>query len=209
MRILVTAGPTREHLDDVRFLSNGSTGAMGIAVVRAATRRGHSVVLVLGPTHLEPPKDIETERVVSTKEMYEAVHHHYVRAEAVVMAAAVCDYRPEARVAGKMKKTRDEIELKLVPSPDILGGLGGVKARRVLIGFALEPIRHDARENALAKLSKKNLDFIVLNDPRALAAERMTATILADDGTEEELHEVSKRKLAERLIELIEQKAQP
>jgi len=207
MRMLVTAGPTREHLDDVRFLSNASTGAMGIAVAVAATRRGHSVVLVLGPTHLEPPKGIETERVVSAKQMYEVVHHHYVGADAVVMTAAVCDYRPEVRVAGKMKKTSDDMTLKLAANPDILASLGRVKARRVLVGFALEPVRQGAREHAMEKMRKKNLDFIVLDNPEAMAAERVSAVILSADGAEEELTDAPKRRIAERIIDLIEQKA--
>ena len=205
MRVLVTAGPTREHLDDVRFLSNGSTGAMGIAVASEAARRGHEVTLVLGPAALPVPDEVKTERVVTAQQMYEAVRRCYRDADAVVMTAAVCDYRPETRFEGKMKKTGGELVLKLVPTPDILASLGREKEDRILIGFAMES-GDVARENAIKKLREKNLDAIVLDSPAAMGADRASFVILSGEDSEEQLHDASKHTVAERIVDLMEEK---
>jgi len=206
MHVLVTAGPTREHIDDVRFLSNASTGAMGIAVATVAAQRGHEVTLVLGPTHLDPPGGVRTVRVVSAVEMHRAVQRYYADADAVVMTAAVCDYRPDRRVDGKIKKTGQALTLNLVPNPDILADLGARKGSRVLVGFALEAEGPDAPANARAKLHSKNLDLIVLDSPAAMGAERARFVILAADGAEEQLDDASKLDLALKIVDRIEQR---
>ena len=204
MHVLVTAGPTREYLDDVRFLSNASTGAMGYAVAEAAAAKGHSVVLVTGPVVVEPPEGAELVEVVSALDMQQAVESRFAEADAVVMTAAVCDYRPEGRVEGKIKKTGDGMTLRLEQNPDILARLGRLKQDRILVGFALEAGL--SRDNALEKLRSKNLDFVVLDTPEAMGARRATFMIIAADGSEEILTDAPKRTVAERIIQLIEQK---
>jgi len=204
MHLLVTAGPTREYLDDVRFISNASTGAMGYAVAEAAAAKGHSVVLITGPVAVEPPEGAELVEVVSALDMQQAVESRFAEADAVVMTAAVCDYRPEKRVEGKIKKTGDGMTLRLEQNPDILARLGRLKQDKILVGFALEA--GFVRDNALEKLRSKNLDFVVLDTPEAMGARRATFIIIAADGSEEILTDVPKRTVAERITRLIQQK---
>ncbi len=175
MRVLVTAGPTREHLDAVRFLSNASSGKMGFACARAAARAGHEVTLVTGPVALPDPPGVRTVRVVSADDMYRAVLKAYPRTDAVIMTAAVGDYRPAERFAGKIKKRAASLTLRLVRTRDILKALGDRKGKRILVGFALEV--QDAVHQALLKVKKKNLDLIVLNGPRSFAADRMDCAV--------------------------------
>src|SRR5258706_12194074 len=175
MRILVTAGPTREYLDAVRFLSNASSGKMGFACAAAAARAGHDVTLVTGPVALADPAGVRTIRVVSADEMYRAVMKAYPRIDAAIMTAAVGDYRPASRVAGKLKKSAGTLTLRLVRTRDILKEMGRKKGRRILVGFALEV--QDAIHQALLKYKKKNLDFVVLNTPRTFAADRMDCRV--------------------------------
>ncbi len=175
MRILVTAGPTREYLDDVRFLSNASSGRMGFACARAARRAGHRVTLVAGPVALPDPPGIRTVRVTSALEMRRAVLAAWPRTDAVIMTAAVGDYRPARRFRGKLKKGARSLAVRLVRTPDILRELGARKGRRILVGFALEV--RDAEREALRKAREKNLDCVVLNSPRAFGAGRMDASV--------------------------------
>ena len=175
MRLLVTAGPTREYLDAVRFISNPSSGKMGFACAKAAARAGHDVTLVTGPVSLPDPKGVQTVRVVSADDMYRAVMKVYPKADAVIMTAAVGDYRPADRFAGKLKKTAKTFSLKLVRTRDILKVLGERKGKRILVGFALEV--QDAVHEALLKYEKKNLDGVVLNSPRAFATDLMDCAV--------------------------------
>ncbi len=175
MRILVTAGPTREHLDAVRFLSNASSGKMGFACAKAAARAGHAVTLVAGPVALPDPSGVRTVHVVSAGDMHRAVMRVYPRVDAVIMTAAVGDYRPAERLAGKLKKKSGALTLRLVRTRDILRELGAKKGKRILVGFALEV--QDAVAQALLKYKKKNLDYVVLNAPRTFAADRMDAVV--------------------------------
>jgi phosphopantothenoylcysteine decarboxylase/phosphopantothenate--cysteine ligase len=163
--VIVTAGPTYEDIDSVRYVGNRSSGKMGYAVAAEAARRGARVVLVSGPTHLPAPAGIEVVSVRSAHEMRGAVQQHAPDADIVVMAAAVADYTPEARAAGKIEKAEAPMELRLVRTPDILGELG--RRRRagslpVLIGFAAES--GDPVARAREKLHRKQADFIVAND---------------------------------------------
>jgi phosphopantothenoylcysteine decarboxylase/phosphopantothenate--cysteine ligase len=160
--LLVTAGPTREELDPVRYLSNYSSGKMGFAIARAARRRGAEVVLVTGPTCLDAPWGVETVIVESAEEMREAVLARVDASTLIIKAAAVADYRPRLRSAEKIKKTDAPVVLDLVKNPDILGELGRIKGERVLVGFAAET--ESLLENAAKKLAEKNLDLVVAND---------------------------------------------
>lgn len=202
MYFLVTAGPTREHIDSVRFLSNPSSGKVGYAIARAAAARGHRVLLISGPTYLRPPEGVVTSLVGSAREMFDASKHAHPGCDCLVMAAAVCDYTPAEPVTGKIKKTRENLTVEFVRTPDILSSLGKEKAGRIHVGFALEV--ENALENARAKLLSKNLDFIVLNDPRTFGVDTMTATIVDKGGVIAELKNVPKEKVAEVIIERAE-----
>ena len=200
LRFLVTAGPTREFVDDIRYFTNGSTGRMGFAIARAAANAGHEVVLVAGPTPLPPPDapGIRVVPVVSALDMEDAVRAEFVAADCVVMTAAVADYRPATRIRGKRKKTPGDWDLKLVRNPDILAGLGRDRRHQVLIGFALEAENGEA--NARKKIAAKNLDAIVLNSPNAVGATESDFTLIRSDGTAYPYISVSKDFLALNLV---------
>lgn len=201
MKILVGAGPTREMIDSVRFLSNLSSGRTGIDLARAARDRGHDVTLVLGPTHLPPPDDIRVVPVVSARDMSAAVREHIIGTDIFVMCAAVADYRPAEVHPGKLKKGTGPLALELVRNPDILAEAGRNKGTRIHIGFALEV--QNAEDNARAKLAKKNLDALVLNGPENLGSDRSRFRIVRPQGIgpTEELDKVS---FGQRLIGLAE-----
>ncbi|MGH9735255.1 MAG: bifunctional phosphopantothenoylcysteine decarboxylase/phosphopantothenate--cysteine ligase CoaBC [Candidatus Acidiferrales bacterium] len=160
--ILVTAGPTREDLDPVRFLTNRSSGKMGYALAEAATRRGAHVILISGPTDLHPPESADWLPVRTAEEMRRAVLEHSSGASIIIMAAAVADYRPAAASSSKIRRAGERLVLELEPTPDILSEISRDKGNRVLIGFAAETER--VVENARAKLSRKGVDLIVAND---------------------------------------------
>ncbi len=202
MRILVTAGPTREFFDTVRFISNPSSGKMGYALARAARRRGHEVVLVSGPVALRPPKDVETVHVVTAAEMARACKRAFTTCDAVIMTAAVCDYRPEVRLDHKLKKRRKTRAIKLLPTEDILAGLGRRKGRRVLIGFAMED--HQAERNAESKLRRKKLDAILLNGPENIGGDRAKMELLLGGGAWESWPAASKAGVAAKVVRLAE-----
>lgn len=161
--VLVTAGPTREAIDPVRFLSNHSTGKMGIAIAEALANLGAKAILVLGPTleKVEHPS-VQTIPVVSAQDMYEECVSRFELVDAAILSAAVSDYRPAEVKQHKMKKSGDELTLRLIRTKDILAELGKRKKKeQILVGFALET--ENEEQNAKAKLQRKNLDFIVLN----------------------------------------------
>ena len=157
-KVLVTAGPTRELLDPVRHLTNPSSGKMGYALARAAKWRGAEVTLVSGPSFLAPPQGVSLVRVTTAQEMYAAVTEQFTEMDAVVMAAAVSDYRPKKRAEEKIKKIKASESLELEKTEDILLRLGELKQGQILVGFAAET--EDLLENAKVKLRQKNLDFI-------------------------------------------------
>ena len=200
--VLVTAGPTREPIDPVRYLSNRSSGKMGYAVAEAARARGARVVLVSGPTALAPPPGVELVQVETAQEMYEAVLSRLEKATVVVKAAAVADYRPTQAAAQKIKKAGGVPEVWLEPTPDILAEVGRRKGSRVLIGFAAETEALVA--NARAKLERKRLDLVVANDVRqpgaGFEADTNAVKILDDSGQVEEVPVQSKRAVADRVI---------
>ncbi|MAG54732.1 MAG: hypothetical protein CMJ83_00420 [Planctomycetes bacterium] len=206
MRFLISGGPTHEFLDDVRYLGNPSTGGLGIAVAEAARQAAHPATLVLGPTHLADPAGVEVVRVVSANEMHAAMTDRLASADAVVMTAAVSDYRPKSRVVGKIKKGAQELVLDLVKNPDILGDLGKMAGDRVLVGFALEAAPpEEARELARGKLDAKNLDLVVLNRCGSFGGSGMEdVTVLARTGTVTELGAIDKASLARWLVDWCE-----
>jgi len=205
MRILVTAGPTREYFDTVRFISNPSSGKMGYALARAARRRGHRVVLVSGPVAVRPPKDVETIQVISAAEMGRACKLAFAKCDAVIMTAAVCDYRPEYCLDHKLKKQPKLRPIKLLPTEDILATMGQQKGKRVLIGFAMED--HSHRRNAEGKLRRKNLDAILLNGPENIGGDQAAMELLLGNGGWETWRPMSKAAAATRVVRLAERLA--
>jgi phosphopantothenoylcysteine decarboxylase/phosphopantothenate--cysteine ligase len=208
MRFLVSGGPTHEYLDDVRYLGNPSSGAMGIAVAEAASARGHEVTLVLGPTHLPDPDGVAVVRVTSALEMHVAMTEACTSADAVVMTAAVSDYRPSSRAEGKIKKGAAHLVLELAKTPDILGDLGRIRGSRVLLGFALEAAPLDeARDHARDKLVAKNLDAIVLNRRGSFGGAGMEdVSVLEANGSTTELGAPDKASLAGWLVAFCEER---
>jgi len=204
-KVLVTAGPPREAIDPVRYISNHSSGKMGYAIAAAARARGADVVLVTGPTALTPPPGVRTVPVETAAEMLAAVLAEYDDCDAVVKAAAVADYRPVAPAEHKIKKHDEEMTLTLTKNPDILAELGRRKRHQVLVGFAAET--RDLAANAGAKLAKKNLDMIVANDvtvPGAgFGADTNVARLLYRDGRTEELDLMAKSELAGVILDRI------
>lgn len=196
--IMVTAGPTREELDPVRFISNHSSGKMGYALARAAQRRGARVILVSGPVCLGVPYGVELVNVDSARQMHAVVMARAGECSVVIKAAAVADYRPAERKGTKIKKQGDEMTLVLTKNPDILAELGSLKERPFLVGFAAETA--SLREFATKKLQEKNLDMIVANDVSQLDAgfnvETNRALLLFRAGQEVECQLMSKEELA-------------
>jgi len=160
--VLVTAGPTREYLDPVRFLSNPSSGKMGFELAGEALRRGAEVILISGPTHITPPPGVRIEWIQTAEEMEKAVERHLHRAEIVIMAAAVSDFKFSSPSSEKIKKRQMSGSIHLVETPDILKMIGNRKGDKILVGFAAET--EDVKDNALKKLKEKNLDLVVAND---------------------------------------------
>ncbi len=203
--VVVTAGPTREWVDPVRYISNVSSGKMGFAVAAAAAERGWRVTLVAGPVRLETPVGVERVDVESAREMLAAVGSAFRRADAIVMAAAVADWRPARRLAGKWRAKdggSERTTLELVRNPDVLATVARRKGRRAVIAFALET--GDGERRARAKLVRKNADFIVLNDDSALNRDLATVTILGRDGSARRLERRAKREVAEALVDLLD-----
>ncbi len=203
---LITAGPTREEIDPVRYLSNYSSGKMGYAIARAAAERGAKVVLISGPTALDPPRGVETLYVVSAQQMNGAVLERAHEATVVIKAAAVADYRPSIRADGKVKKEGQETwSLELEKNPDILATLGQMGLKALLVGFAAET--DDLIGNARKKLEKKNVDLIVANDvsrvDAGFEADTNAVRLLFRDGSEEELPLLPKSAVANILLDRI------
>jgi phosphopantothenoylcysteine decarboxylase/phosphopantothenate--cysteine ligase len=202
--VLVTAGPTVEDIDPVRYLSNRSSGRMGYRIAEAARDRGAAVVLVSGPTSLEAPAGVDVVRVRSAGEMEAAVVARAASATVVVAAAAVADYRPATVSPSKVKKADGSLALELVRTPDILKGLGRSKREGVvLVGFAAET--DDLEKNAAAKLVAKNLDLVVANDVsregRGFEGETNGGVVLRADGSRAEIPLGTKRAMADRILD--------
>jgi phosphopantothenoylcysteine decarboxylase/phosphopantothenate--cysteine ligase len=201
--VLVTAGPTCEDIDPVRYLTNRSSGRMGYAVAEAAHERGASVILVTGPTALEIPPGVECVRARSAEDMSRAVGQHLDRATIVVMAAAVADYRPTQKHPQKVKRGAPSLALELEMTPDILSEIGARKDGRIVVGFAAETER--LAEHARRKLSAKPVDLIVANDVTQRDAgfdvDTNVVTLLSRDGREKALPRMTKREVAEHIFD--------
>jgi phosphopantothenoylcysteine decarboxylase / phosphopantothenate---cysteine ligase len=204
--VVVSAGPTREHVDPVRYISNESSGRMGFAIAAAAAKAGHDVTLVAGPVALPTPDGVTRIDVVSAREMLDAVSKAFDTADALIMSAAVCDWRPKDRLEGKWRQKdggTQTASLDLVCNPDILATVAKDKGGRLVIGFALET--GEGMERAKAKLVRKNADFIVLNDPSALSGARASVQIVSADGGVEPLLDQTKDEIARVLIGLFDE----
>jgi phosphopantothenoylcysteine decarboxylase/phosphopantothenate--cysteine ligase len=200
--VLITAGPTYEDLDPVRFIGNRSSGRMGYALASQALRRGASVTLVSGPVHLPEPRGADVVRVRSAREMHEAVMQRFKETDVVIMAAAVADYRPEHREPHKIKKGGN-LQLALVRNPDILADVGAKRAQRpaVLVGFALET--ENLEQAARGKLERKAADLIVANAASAGLAGDTNRATLVDPSSATPLPEMSKQALANQILDRV------
>ena len=205
-KILVTAGGTVEAIDPVRYIGNRSSGRMGFEIARAAVEAGAEVILISGKSELEPPADLKFVKVESAVEMRAAVLKEFDSVDAVIMSAAVADYRVKNPAVQKIKKSAETLTLELVKNPDILKELGGLKKSQVLVGFAAET--QNILEYANKKLVEKNLDFIVANDVTAAGAgfgvPTNIASIIHRGGEVENFPKMSKAELAEKIISRVE-----
>jgi len=205
-RVVVTAGPTREHLDPVRVITNPSSGRMGYALAEAASSRGANVVLVTGPTELAPPSGLATQHVETTEEMKRAVQALVKDADALIMSAAPADYRPKQLADKKRPRENGPLTVELEATPDILASLERPK-RMVVVGFALET--GDGLAKARSKMQNKALDFVILNDALEPGAgfEVTTnrVTILGRNGKQVDLPLLPKRDVAERILDVVEE----
>jgi phosphopantothenoylcysteine decarboxylase/phosphopantothenate--cysteine ligase len=205
VRVVVTAGPTQEPIDPVRFIGNRSTGKMGVAVAAEAASRGADVRLILGPDTVAPPPGVTTVRVGTAEEMQRAVLTAADDAQVVVMAAAVADFRPKAVAEGKLKKEAGVPELHLEPTPDIIGELGERKGTRILVGFAAET--SDLAASGERKLRAKQLDLVVVNEVgregTGFGSDTNVATILSADGPAEPLRTWTKAELATAICDQV------
>lgn len=202
MKLLVSAGPTREYFDSVRFISNASSGRMGYAIARVAASLGHEVALVTGPVAIEPPRGVKLARVVTSAEMSAACKRAFAEADAAIMTAAVCDYRPVRPSARKTPKSKRPRRVLLEPTEDIAAALGKRKGRRMLVGFALED--HDGRSHAERKLRDKRFDMIVLNSPANIGTDKAVVEFYTPDRGWTRPIRGSKIAVARRIVRMLE-----
>ncbi len=201
-RVLITAGPTVEAIDPVRFISNRSSGKMGYAIASNALKRGAEVILISGPVNIEPPAEAAFISVTTADEMYEAVMSNYASCDVMIMMAAVADYRSESVEANKIKKTSDELVIRLIKNHDIAAELGKIKEHRILVGACAET--ENLLENANKKIKSKNFDLIMANDVTEEGAgfgiDTNIVQIVSDDGSITPLPIMSKFEVADHLL---------
>lgn len=202
MTFLITAGPTREPIDPVRYISNRSSGKMGYAIAEAALDVGHDVILISGPVNLEPPRNTKFVSVSTSDEMFEAVRRHADESDVCVLCAAVADYKPAQVSPVKIKKRAAQLSLELIPTRDILHSLGRRQNRKyLLVGFAAETDHLEA--NATKKLREKNCDIIVANDARiGMESDENELLILFRDGETTKISRAPKKILARELVKI-------
>lgn len=202
---MVTAGPTREAIDPVRFISNRSSGKMGYALAEAALARGHEVTLISGPASISPPRRAKFIPITTGDELYNAVHRAVRSCDVLVMCAAVSDYKPAAAAARKVKKRKSAFALKLIPTRDILASLARAERRYLVVGFAAET--HDLQINARKKLREKNCDMMVANDvsgsDSGMESDVNEVVIFFRDGESEKISRASKKIIARELVKKI------
>ena len=205
MRFLITAGPTREPIDPVRYLSNRSSGKMGYAIAEAAIEAGHEVVLISGPVEVARPRGVAVVSVSTSDEMFAAVHQHSSRCDVLVMCAAIADYKPAAVSKNKIKKRSENTSLDLVPTRDILASLPQDR-RYLVVGFAAET--ENLQANAQKKLHGKNCDIVVANDVSApdsgMESDQNEVEIFVRDGETKKISRASKKIIAHELIKVFE-----
>lgn len=203
--MVVSAGPTHEPIDDVRYLGNVSSGRMGFALAEAAAKRGHAVELIAGPVELSTPAGVGRTDVQTAREMLTAVRAAFREADALFMCAAVADWRPRRRRRGKWRKEKvdgDSAILELVRNPDILASVARRKGGRLVVGFALET--GDGLRRARAKMERKGVDHIVLNHADVLGSERTSVSLLSREGGLRRIGPASKRAVARELVKLVD-----
>jgi len=205
VRFLVTAGPTREPIDPVRYISNRSSGKMGYAIAEAALDAGHDVILISGPVNIEPPRGAKLVSVSTSDEMFASVHRHADNCDVCVLCAAVADYKPVKASRTKIEKRGDKFSLDLVPTRDILDSLGHKQHRQfVLVGFAAET--DHVEENATKKLRAKNCDIIVANDvsrvDSGMESDANEVIILFRNGEKKKISRASKKNIARELVKI-------
>lgn len=204
--VTVTAGPTLEKLDDVRYISNFSTGKMGYEIAAAALKRGYNVTLISGPTALAAPSGARVVETTSTKDMLKAVEKSLKGSDCLIMTSAVCDWRPEKTVRGKIKSQKNDMSLRLVRTPDILGTVSKRSNGRILVGFALES--GGLIKNAEKKLKEKDLDLIVANrigkGSAPFGSGKTSVTIIDRHGARESHRGVTKGKAAGKILDKAE-----
>ena len=201
-KVLITSGRTKENIDPIRYLSNNSSGKMGYSLAQAAIDLGAEVTLISGPTNLEIPKGLKSFiSVESALEMYEKVNEYFRYTDIFIACAAVADYRPKEYKKEKIKKSDSDLILELVRNPDILFEMGKKKDKQLLIGFAAET--NDIKENALKKLEKKNLDFIVANNASTMGNNTNTVEIIRKNKTSIKINQKNKIELAYDILKEI------
>jgi len=206
LNILVSAGPTREPIDPVRFISNYSTGLLGYEVAREAKKRGHRVILISGPTPLAKPKGISLIDVHTARQMNKALQKKFSWCDCLIMTAAVCDFRVRKTAAAKIKRSKKGLILNLAQNPDLLRGFGRKKGRKTLVGCSLET--EALRANAQAKLRAKNLDLIVATQMKKgtypFGQAKLEALIMDQRGHSRKIGMATKRRLAGILLDSVE-----
>jgi phosphopantothenoylcysteine decarboxylase/phosphopantothenate--cysteine ligase len=210
VRFLVTAGPTREPIDPVRYISNRSSGKMGYAVAEAALEAGHDVILISGPVNLAPPSNAKLVSVSTSDEMFDAVHRYADKCDVCVLCAAVADYKPARVLARKIKKRRENFSLELIPTRDVLDSLGQQRDRRfLLVGFAAET--NHVEENAAQKLREKNCDIMIANDVSSaksgMESDVNEVTILFRNGERQKISRAQKKIIARELVKIFHNSA--
>ena len=204
MKLLLTAGGTREAIDAVRYIGNRSSGRMGVAVAVAAVAAVHETTLIFGAASVEPPVGVRVVRVETTAQMAAALEAEWPGHDALVMAAAVADYRPKVVAAHKLRREGGPVTLELEPTPDLLAAAAAAKGDRVVVGFSLDDDTAAARERAAAKLVRKKLDLLVYNPVRTMEADDVAAELFHPDGRREILGAMPKAAFAARLVAEVE-----
>jgi len=206
MRVIVTAGPTREYIDTVRFITNASSGKMGYACAAEAVAAGHEVTLITGPVALDPPDGVEVVPIVTAAELKEALVSRFEDADALIMAAAVGDFTVQPRQDSKIPRSSGPVRITLVPTEDVLAAAAERKRPgQIVIAFAVEegpPEKAEAK--ARAEMAAKGADYVVVNSPAAMAADHSQACILSVDGIALPWTRQSKVQLARRIITLLQ-----
>jgi phosphopantothenoylcysteine decarboxylase/phosphopantothenate--cysteine ligase len=204
VRFLITAGPTREPIDPIRYISNRSSGKMGYAIAEAAIENGHDVVLISGPVHLDPLRSAKLVSVSTSDEMFDAVHRHAENCDVLVMCAAVGDYKPANISPGKIKKRDENLSLELIPTRDILASLATQDRHFLTVGFAAET--NDLQKNAREKLRAKNCDIIVANDvsraDSGMESDENEVAIFFRSGEIKTISRAPKKTIARELVKL-------